>query len=208
MKRLEIEKIEENTPSVILKQDEDVSLNISFGGNLDLYFVLNGSDKQSEFVITKANYNVYKAFLNLYNNVINCKFYEENEFMSDYERYLREKHKELLMLCSNYNLLVKDGVITWLSDDFSEEVGPSFQIIKKDDSFIIKFNRGNEEKQDLWLLKHMISVRIRNSGSMYNPFNYLFMHLFRELKELDLEDRQIHIEEYVYEEKLKRMRSN
>ena len=77
-----------------------------------------------------------------------------------------------------------------------------FKIIKDNGIIKITFDRGNTEKQDLFHPKNRTIVRIRTSGSAYNYFYAPFMMLFKELKELDLDD-QIHIEEYLYTKKLK-----
>ena len=49
-----------------------------------------------------------------------------------------------------------------------------------------------------------ITVRFRNSGSRYDPFNIIFMKLYQGLYELDYEYHQIHIEEYLLDSKIKR----
>ena len=49
-----------------------------------------------------------------------------------------------------------------------------------------------------------ISVRFRNSGSRYVPFNIAFMDMYNDMKEVDdVTDKghQLHIEEYLYETK-------
>lgn len=55
-----------------------------------------------------------------------------------------------------------------------------------------------------YLLDGLISIRFRNSGSRYAPFNRLFMKMFNKLQFLDdVNDygHQIHIEEYLYNNK-------
>ena len=47
------------------------------------------------------------------------------------------------------------------------------------------------------------SIRFRNSGSSYQPFNILFMDVFNKLQEYDPNYHQMHIEEYAYQKKLK-----
>ena len=47
-----------------------------------------------------------------------------------------------------------------------------------------------------------VSIRFRNSGSRYNPFNIIFMKMFNKLQEYNPEYHQIHIEELEYQKKL------
>lgn len=155
MERLGIKKIDGEYPRVILYNNDKVSLEISFEGNLDLYFVL-------------------------YESLINCSL--------PYE--IRDKN--MLRRTSNYDMLVQNNVIKWSCDDYSVDVGPSFEIAKVNDEFVITFDRGNIEKQFL-ASKYSISVRLRNSGSLYHPFNANFMRLYHELCDLDL--NQVYIDE-------------
>ena len=47
-----------------------------------------------------------------------------------------------------------------------------------------------------------ISIRFRNSGSKYKPFNICFMRLFNNLQNYDPDYHQITIEEYNYKRKI------
>ena len=101
---------------------------------------------------------------------------------------------------SNYDKLVHDDMIKWSCDDYNEDVGPSFKIEKVDDEFVVTFDRGIIEKQFL-ASKYSISVRIRNSGSLYQPFNANFMRLYHELCDLDLD--QVYIDEVMNLKRIK-----
>ena len=58
---------------------------------------------------------------------------------------------------------------------------------------------------DLMLMDpRRITVRFRNSGSRYDPFNIIFMKLYQGLCALDYEYHQIHIEEYLIGEQINR----
>ena len=51
-----------------------------------------------------------------------------------------------------------------------------------------------------------MGIRISNSGSRYAPFNIVFMRMFTKLQDIDdINDygHQIHIEEYLYNQKVK-----
>ena len=50
------------------------------------------------------------------------------------------------------------------------------------------------------------SVRISNSGSRYGYFNIPFMNMYTKLCEYNPDYHQIHMEEYLYNEKVKKLR--
>ena len=190
-------------------------LTIEYAPNLDLYFVVENAN---EFVITKEDYQIYELFLKLYETIISADVFNQssfdyyiteflghfdNKFIS-YEDYLKKTKKSLEFKRKQnyYTSLVNNGKIVWKCDDYPHDIGPSFKIIKDTDLIKISFNKVNTEKQDLFHPKNRTTVRIRTSGSAYNYFYTPFMMLFKELKELVLDD-QIHIEEYLYTKKLK-----
>ena len=88
-------KDENNTFDYFIK-NEDNTLRIFFGGNLDLYFCVNRKDIENDneiisFYITKENYTLYSLFVQLYNKIINCEIHTLDEFeleMYDYEEIL------------------------------------------------------------------------------------------------------------------------
>lgn len=174
MERLSVIKNNLDYPCFTLSYNSNVLLNIWFAGNLDLYFSILGDDK---FIIDESNIRVYDIFNKLYNDLINCRL------PFDYS------DKERLKKLSNYDLLVHDNVITWMSDDYSCLDAPSFSISKLEDKINITFDKGS-------------SVRIRNSGSLYQPFNTNFMMLYHELCNLDLE--QVYIDEIIDLKRIKK----
>ncbi len=190
-------------------------LTIEYAPNLDLYFVVENAN---EFVITKEDYQIYELFLKSYETIISADVFNQssfdyyiteflghfdNEFIS-YEDYLKKTKKSLEFKRKQnyYASLVNNGKIVWKCDDYPHDIGPSFKITKDTGLIKITFDKGDTEKQDLFHPKNRTTVRIRTSGSAYNYFYVPFMTLFKELKELVLDD-QIHIEEYLYTKKLK-----
>lgn len=178
MERLKVTKSEEEYPSITLSYNDEVSLSILFAGNLDLYFMLAGAHKSQKFIIDESNLRVYDIFNKLYNDLIDCKLPFDSS-------------KERLRRLTNYNLLVQNNIITWKSDDYPFDIGPSFKIEKVSDIINITFDRGKEDEYNI--NNRRVAVRIRNSGSLYQPFNTNFMKLYNELCNLDLE--QIYIDE-------------
>ena len=178
-------------------------LTIEYAPNLDLYFVVENA---SSLIITKEDYQIYELFLKLYETIISADVFNQqfdNEFIS-YEDYLKKTKKSLEFKRKQnyYTSLVNNGKIVWKCDDYPHDIGPSFKITKDTGLIKITFDKGDTEKQDLFHPKNRTTVRIRTSGSAYNYFYVPFMTLFKELKELVLDD-QIHIEEYLYTKKLK-----
>ena len=187
MERLGIKIIEGEYPRIILYNSDEVYLEIYFANNLDLYFIFNGANKSQKFIIDESNIRVYDIFNKLYNDLINCKLPFDSS-------------KERLRRLTNYNLLVHNNVITWVCDDYPFDIGPSFKIEKVDERIVITFNRGKED--EYMANKYRIPVRIRNSGSLYHPFNANFMTLYHELCNLDLE--QIYIDEIIDLKRIKK----
>ena len=212
---MKLEKSFNNGYGYITLTNGKQKLTIEYAPNLDLYFVVENT---SEFVITKEDYQIYELFLKLYETIISADVFNQssfnyyineflghfdNEFIS-YEDYskMNERKLEIIKKQYYYTSLVNNGKIVWKCDDYPHDIGPSFKISKSTDLIKITFDRGITEKQDLFHPKNRTTVRIRTSGSAYNYFYAPFMMLFKELKELDLDD-QIHIEEYLYTKKLK-----
>lgn len=212
---MELEKSFNNDYGYISILKGKKKLTIEYAPNLDLYFIVEDT---SEFIITKEDYQIYELFSKLYETIISadvfnqssfdyymCEFlgHFDNKFIS-YEDYLKKTKKSLEFKRKQnyYTDLVNNGKIVWKCDDYPHDIGPSFKIIKDTGLIKISFDKGDTEKQDLFHPKNRTTVRIRTSGSAYNYFYTPFMTLFKELKELEIDD-QIHIEEYLYTKKLK-----
>jgi len=184
MQQIEKYKDEKGYYEYIIKTDEG-KFKILFGGNLDLYWTCNEKEDDSDqiFYITKENYYLYSLFDNLYHNIKNNKIYydKENCFKSE------------------ENKLFKDGKIDWYSDEFYEEIASRLVIEKIDERFKITFIKS---KKDLDGIFRTYAVRFRNSGSRYKPFNACFMYMYNKLKEYDSDYHQIHMEEYLYKQKV------
>ena len=181
------------------KKDDNKTFIITFCGNLDLYFCLYNFNNEPYFIIDKSNYHIYELFDKLYNDVKNCNIFENNETKERYLKYI-ERYE--------YKKLFKDNTIEWKSDDYPDEIAPYFNITKEEDYYLIKFKQciidKNNDYQYPLVRDDYISVRLRNSGSKYEPFNCIFMRLYNSLSNIDENDlEQVHIEEYLYNQKKK-----
>lgn len=173
--------------------DGNKKLTILFARCLDLYIMINDDQfmkyaeaKTIHFDITKADYDIFRLFDSLYQDIINCKVFDlhdvRNTCRYEYEKLVDDKQ-----------------CITWISDDDREEIGDRFTLSKlNDDVYRLIFYR-NDKIPDFGFKNPMyISVRIRNSGSRYKPFNCVFMKMYHELQDIDPNFRQIHLEELQY----------
>ena len=211
----------------------DKYLSFTFGGNGDLYWSIHSKDKELNdskyeyFIITNENYGLYNLFNKLYDDIENINLYDNDDdmywFINDNEEqiaYMKRKEEDRLIyksLCREYNkshyndlFNKEEKTITWHSDEVAWEVSNIVKITKLEDSFKIEFfvqdyKEGYDE--DFHSL-YYIPIRFRNSGSSYDPFNILFMNMYNNMKYLDDYNdinHQIHIEEYLYREKNKKL---
>ena len=202
---MEIQKVKnsERCYDIWIKKDNK-QLKIMYCGNLDLYFSMSDGEmipyKQSVskyFDITKENYQIYSAFDTLYNNIIAGKPFGKD---SDNTKYIDR--------FQYYKLVDEDKNITWVSDDGPEDIEDKVTISKLDeDTYRLLFNRNELDLSDGIKSSTSISVRFRNSGSRYSPFNCAFMLMFQELQSLDPKYHQIHYEEVEYAKKLEKKRN-
>lgn len=177
----------------------DKTLWIFFGGNLDLYMILSDNtlleecvNKTITFDITKENYELFSIFEKLYNDISLCKPYGEK--IEDDSLWFYE---------TAYNNVYKNYTITWVSDDDPVDSADRMSIDKINDDLIrLTFIRTNL-KTELPKFAHGISIRFRNSGSRYDPFNSNFMTMYKDMQTIDPIYHQMHIEELVYK-KVKR----
>ena len=172
---------------------------IAYENNLDLYWryiykdTIDKVGNKKEFKITKEHYFLYNLFDELYNSVKNHTPYSNFPYEIE-SRYEKKR------LYGNYPLY-QNGEIKWYSDDFASfDNASSFSIKKEKDTFIVTFTKSKTEHFNGCHFP-TYSVRIRNSGSRFEPFNIPFMSMYHKLKEYNDEYHQIHIEEYLYSKK-------
>lgn len=170
------------------------SFEILFAPNGDLYWnylseinILDNKEKQ-ELTITKENYFIYEAFYKLYESI------KSNKVFYDNENYYEVKEIE--------NKLFKNGMIEWYSDELPIEITSKLTITKADETFKVIFEKSKEFYDGIFIT---YSIRFRNSGSRYDPFNIAFMNMYKNLEKYDPNYHQMHIEECMYiQKKLKK----
>lgn len=139
---------------------------IFFAGNLDLYWVYHpNTDDVSikTFNITTENEFLYNEFKTLYNNIKNNDPFGNGKIDNHF------------INCNPYN----NGKIVWYSDDAEIEKASSIVIEEDDEKYKITFNKAKEYDS----MFDTYSIRFRNSGSRYNPYNFAFMKMYKDMEE-------------------------
>ena len=179
-------------------ENDDKKLTILYGGTLDLYFILSvkknieNKNIKIDFDITKENYEIYSLFDSLYNDILKGNIFDNGYFPKSNS------------FKNTYSLLVdKKKNINWISDNGLIEAEDMLIISKKDDIYRLSFFRNDKELDAGFKNPFGISIRIRNSGSRYDPFNYVFMRMYNKMQEIDPNCHQIHFEEVLYTKKLR-----
>lgn len=171
----------------VIKTDSG-SFEILFAPNYDLYWrylseknILEDKSIQ-EIIITKENYFIYEQFYKLYESIKNNKVsYDDESYFDAYE-----------------NELFKNEIIEWYSDELPIDIASKLTIKKDNETFKITFEKSKKACEGIFIT---YTIRFRNSGSRYNPFNINFMKMYNELKEYNPDYHQVHIEEYLYKKK-------
>ena len=189
---------------------DDGSFDIIFGGNLDLYWsywpkeTINNWPLSKTFTITKENYFLYQKMDELYMGKKKKRSYQKtdnDEYLSFLEEINLANVNNLEKEDYAYEQLFQDGIIKWYSDDAPLEEASRIEIERLEETYTITFFQGKEEYDF-----PTFSVRFRNSGSRYNPYNLTFMNMYNGLSEYDPNYHQIHIEEYLYNKKLQKIK--
>lgn len=226
---MKIEKKEgqvKGTKRIIL-QEEEQKLDIWYGGNWDLYWTLRSKNVNENncFVVTKENYGIYRLFERLFYDLetinvfgeIEIPFYmqmeEDKEEIRKYikvEEQIRENQKKKYRENNDahYNELYDRNkkIITWYSDETHPSVANYLIIKKLDELFKVEFytqQHTGQYDRDFHSTSY-ITIRFRNNGSTYDPFNTIFMKMYNDLCEVDDINEfghQIHMEEYIYSKK-------
>lgn len=182
---------------------ENGNFDIIFGGNLDLYWYYwpeeNYKDWPLEktFTISKENYFIYQKLDELYKNIKEQKPYqskdENGSAIFDSSKLINESPSAQ----DSYKNLFQNDIIKWYSDDAPLEEASMLEIKYQEDKYIITFHQG---KEDFGFPTY--SIRFRNRGSRYEPYNLAFMNMYNSLSEYDSDYHQIHMEEYLYSKQL------
>ncbi len=175
------------------------TLKIMFAPNFDLYMSLgNGqlipydSNISLSFDITKENMEIFRLFDSLYKDIVLGNIFSDTNYLGDFT----QSYEYSILVDQNCN-------VNWVSDDGPIEVEDSLSVSRIDeDTYRLTFSRNDKPMDFGFKSSHNITVRFRNSGSRYNPFNCVFMRMFHELQSIDPDYHQIHFEEIEYVKRL------
>lgn len=222
------QKSEVGTLDICIKENEDKSLALIWGGNGDLYWLLDNLEVMDvredpmydTFCITKKDYAIYSMFEELYDDLMNGRIYLPEQHMDTYVEDLTEEQREEverynaaeiehaalenedIKRSTRYQLLTADNVVTWYSDEEERRLAEIVRISKHEDCILLEFIR-QSKKDDLGdtRLPGYYSIRFRTSGSTYTPCDLVFTRHFLKMQEYDFSaPQQIHIEEWCYNE--------
>lgn len=192
-----------NKEQVILV-DNNKRLKIQYMDNGDLYWIIidEKKSKMNIFEISKEDYQVYELFELLYNDIKKKNIYSINDAAGkctskEQLQSLYKKYEEKSNYICEYDDINGDEVITWVSDNNYYAISNYINIIKSEDKFVLIFNLRDYQSGNV--------IRFSNSGSRYKPYNICFMKHFRNLYNLNIDKKQIHIEEYLYLKKIKKI---
>lgn len=209
-------------------KEDDKTFTISFGGNLDLYWSLKIEKDYKDFVemqkeiyetflITKENYQIYDLFKTLLEEIKSSKVYtpnqecvvNEDDEIEYYPPSIEEinrvnERNEKLKEEEGYKRLIKEDSVEWHSDEEEYSIADVVKISEQGEIILLEFYRPalTGEKYGM-RFPGTVTIRFRNSGSRFHPYNYVFMRHYNALQEfdpeLDKEFHQIHIEELPYQ---------
>ena len=179
-------------------------LGIIFGGNGDLYFNSGfiHDEEESTFVVDKQNMVLYSLLEDMFADYEECEIFKVYETSLETPEELQEKAERVsrmnkrLKESSLYKRVYSNNTITWVSDDsVSTELEDSntVKITKEEERFVFHFTYKEKD------LIRSNSIRFRNSGSRFEPFNLIMMKFFNNLQEYVPEYHQVHLEEFAHE---------
>jgi len=190
------EKSYVGTLDIRLEINENVHLDIVYGNVGDVYWIYDNlttldvkDDPMYEVLkITKEDIDIYNIFNELYEDIINCRIYipRKSILSNEYDKLEEQRchiANEKLKNDSLYKKLVKDDVITWYSDEESEEITEILRISKREEIILIEFIRQSRiDGLGQTRMPGWYSIRFRSSGSYYQPCDTVFWRHFDNLQ--------------------------
>lgn len=192
---------ETGTKDIRIEESETKHLDIVFGGTGDIYWIYDnqeiddlGEDPMYDaFAIPKTNIDIYNIFERLYDDLINGNIYYPEQLPSyylDIDPQAQEKENKRCIASNKrivadrrYQSLVKDGYITWYSDEELKENAEIVRISKREDCILLEFIRQTtKDEQGQIRLPGWFYIRIRLDGSTYTPCEIVFWRHFDELQ--------------------------
>lgn len=150
----------------------DYSLSMSDGHMMDLE-----ESYEMYFEIKPEHGELYKAFEELYTDIIECNPHGERK---------KKRKRDYWAEDAWERLVDKNGVITYISDDSIPEIEDKVRIEKIDDNYRLTFVRNDLPGELIAKDPDRICIRIRTSGGKYEMFFEPFQRFFHALQALEV----------------------
>lgn len=184
---------------VRLKIDDNITLDVVFGGVGDVYWIYDNQNffdakedsMYDKLLITKEDLDIYNIFNELYEDLINCRIYMPDncgfiEGWNEKEEKRCNLSNKRIKESPRYDKLVKDGIITWYSDEEYKDIAEIVRISKKDETIVIEFIRQSTiDELGQHRLPGWYSIRFRMDGSTYEPCNIAFWRHYDNLQKYE-----------------------
>lgn len=167
----------------ITLSDSDKVLSIFLGGddvNISCRFVDYKKITEIKFNIPEEESEIYSIFEKLYTNIINGNVLGENE-----EDDLTKRKMEIQRNYSWYSEIVKNGLVTIISDAYPINCPDVLRISKRDGRIVLWFIQENSKEFRQPKNPYCININVRQSGSRLYDFCFPFRTLFRDLQHVD-----------------------
>lgn len=193
------EKNQMGSLDIRLQIEENITLDVVFGGVGDVFWIYDNQNffdvkedpMYDKLLITKEDTDIYNIFNELYEDLINCRIYIPDKcgFIEGWNEQDEKRCRlanERIKTEPRYNKLVKDGVITWYSDEEYESIAEIVRISKQDDNIVIEFIRQSTiDELGGHRLPGWYSIRFRMDGCTYEPCNVVFWRHFDNLQKYE-----------------------
>ena len=146
---MKVIKYENEFGLIISFQELDKQLDISFGGNGDLYWTIHSKNENDnhDFIITKENYGIYRLFEELFDDIENIKIFEEDiPFYLETEEGKQEYINKLYgqsYINKIVNKEIEEYELTDIINDARTIAYPNEDDIKKTYSYIFVLSKRN-----------------------------------------------------------------
>ncbi len=195
------EKGEFGPYDIRIEQNENIHLDLTFGGDGDLYWIydnlevmeLEEDSMYESFLIPKSEPQIFASFNELYEDLINCRVYipQKDLLLGTKDDEECKKANSEIKAVPRYKKLVKDNVVTWISDEEHPSIAEIVRITKIEEGILLEFIR--QSKKDEFGFGRMpgwYSIRFRTSGSTYTPCDIIFLRQFTKLQDYEVEIKQ------------------
>ena len=189
--------------NVIVLKNGYKELRILKNNQDDLLFCLSHFQDDSTFTIDETNTQIYEAVNELYCDFIESRIFKGMDeweleriksecvlFNEDYEQTIvklieeNQRQNQNFKKSIYYRSLVKDGIVSWLSDTEPDHIASSFVIEKLDHAYRFTFYSSplKEESKN-------IVVTIARSGSKYLGYSNCLFRFYESLEQLGEQNR-------------------